>query len=105
MTDPRAENETNGCIIITSALDLIIRPSQIPARVVVPTRKVDELRDSVRFRTDAGMKVGHGNRGVNEQTQIFSVEASSIPRRNRNCLALFVQQIVIKLKQEAAECL
>lgn len=54
------------------APDLIIRPIQIPTNrpyCCRSDRKVDELRDSVRFRTDAsGVKVGHGNRGVNEQT-------------------------------------
>lgn len=40
-------------------------------------RKVGEPRDSVWFRTDAGVKVGHGSRGANEQAD-FSVEASPL---------------------------
>lgn len=41
-------------------------------------RKVDNLDDSVWFRTDAGVKVGRGNRRVNEQAD-FSVRVKARP--------------------------
>lgn len=97
---------TNGCIITVVGLGCARfnnSPDSDPYSCCRSDRKVDELHDSVRFRTDAGVKVGHGNRGVNEQTDFFfSVEASSISCRNRNCFAQFVQQSVIRHKHEDA---
>lgn len=76
MTDAGAGN---GRIIISGVSGSNVSDITIPdfCSCCRTNRKVGEPRDSVRFRTDAGVKVGHGIRGANERADI-SVEASPL---------------------------